>query len=178
MFIWKCNNCATNNFYPKTLECECCGEAMSANQIEETSRLMFYKQRAEDGDSYAIMNMAELYAGGELVVKDFDKALEMMTNAAQMGNADAQSKLAYWYFLDDNDFPTDYKKAFEWAQKCYDSGYYYCMELLARCYMEGKGVARSESQGLKILSELSKLLDISMNEILENYSSFRQKNKG
>lgn len=170
MLIWKCNSCETNNFYPKTMECECCGEFMSLDQIESVNRFMFYKQRAEEGDSYAIMNIAELYACGEVFVKDIDKALKMMTDAAEMGNTDAQNKLAYWYFCSDNDFPTNYELAFKWAKKCYDSNNFYSMELLARCYLEGKGVAKNEKQGIKLLSELASLLNVSMKELFEIYS--------
>ena len=105
MIFWKCSNCETNNLYPKTVECECCGAKMNSNQTESAKRFMFYKQRADEGDSYAIMNMAEFYATGDVFIKDIDKALEMMTDAANRGNADAQQKLADWYFFEGSNTP-------------------------------------------------------------------------
>ena len=116
MIYWKCRNCETNNLYPGNIECECCGERMNINQLEEMKRLSFYEMRAEEGDSYALMDTAKLYCKGDSFQKDLDKALELMTKAADLGNADAQQELADWYFYDDNDFPTDKEKAFDYAR--------------------------------------------------------------
>lgn len=153
MIFWKCSNCETNNLYPKTVECECCGAKMNSDQTESAKRFMFYKQRADEGDSYAIMNMAEFYASGDVFIKDIDKALEMMTDAANRSNADAQQKLADWYFFEDNDFPSNDKLAFEWATKAYESGNLYSAEFLATCYLHGYGVTKNENKGIELLTE-------------------------
>lgn len=169
MIFWKCNNCETNNLYPKTIECECCGAKMNSNQFEFAKRFMFYKQRADEGDSYAILNMAEFYASGEVFVKDIDKALEMMTDAAEKGNVDAQQKLADWYFFEDNDFPMDDELAFQWASKAYLNGNLYSVEFLALCYLNGYGVDKNETKGIELMTEAANLGFAEPIERMANY---------
>lgn len=150
MIYWKCLYCDTNNLYPNSLECECCGEKITPNQIEEARRFYFYKERADEGDSYAMMNMAEFYAAGNIFVQDIDQALELMTKAANMGNSDAQQKLADWYFYENNDFPVNDELAFKWATKAYDGGNLYSSQFLSSFYLYGHIVPKDIKKELII----------------------------
>ncbi len=169
MIYWKCKNCDTNNLYPDNLECECCGEAMTIHQLEETERLSFYQTRADEGDSYAIMDMAKFYSTGEIFQRDVDKAVELMTKAAELGNVDAQQELADWYFYTDNDFPNDDKKAFEWAEKAYNNGCIYSPHFLYQCYLKGYGTSVDINYAMKLLREAADLGFARPIEELGNY---------
>lgn len=169
MIYWKCLYCDTNNLYPNSLECECCGEKITPNQIEEARRFYFYKERADEGDSYAMMNMAEFYAAGNIFVQDIDQALELMTKAANMGNSDAQQKLADWYFYENNDFPVNDELAFKWATKAYDGGNLYSSQFLSSFYLYGHIVPKDIKKGIKLLEESANLGLIGSIEKIANF---------
>ena len=157
MIYWKCLNCDTNNTYPDNKECECCGEPISSDQIEEASRFTFYKQRADEGDTYAMMDMARFYSEGSIFKKDIESALKMMTKAAEMGNAEAQQELAEWYFYDDNDFPEDEEAAFLWATKAYNNKNPYSIYFLHRCYLYGLGTGVNKDKAKELLTEAANM---------------------
>lgn len=169
MIYWKCRNCETNNLYPGNTECECCGERMNINQLEEMKRLSFYEMRADEGDSYALMDTAKFYCKGDAFQKDLDKALELMTKAADLGNADAQQELADWYFYTDNDFPSDESMAFEYATKAYRNGCIYSPYFLYTCYLKGYGTQENCEYAIKLLHEAANLGFIAPIEELGNY---------
>ena len=169
MIYWKCRNCETNNVYPNTTECECCGEKMNINQIEEMKRLLFYEKRAAEGDSYALMDTARFYSNGDAFQKDIDKALELMTKAADLGNADAQQELADWYFYTDNDFPNDDEKAFEYATKAYKNGCIYSPYFLYTCYLKGYGVEKNCEYAIRLLKESADIGFVDSIQKLGNY---------
>ena len=56
-----------------------------------------YRFSAKKGDVYAINNLAILYINGTGVPKDVDKGIRLLTQAAQMGNAEAQVNLGLYY---------------------------------------------------------------------------------
>lgn len=153
MIYWTCKNCDTNNLYPDNIECECCGEAITSDQIEEANRFMFYKRRADEGDTYAMMDMARFYDKGDVFKKDTSMALEMMIKAAELDNAEAQQELAEWYFYEDNDFSNDDKLAFEWAVKAYNNDNPYSAYFLYKCYLNGWGVDYDEKRAIELLKE-------------------------
>lgn len=142
---------------------------MNTNQLEEVKRLSFYETRAAEGDSYALMDMAKFYCNGDSFQKDLDKALELMTKAADLGNADAQQELAEWYLCADNDFPIDEVKAFEYATKAYNNGCIYSPLLLYICYLEGHGTQKNCEYAIKLLQEASEIGFIDPTEKLGNY---------
>eukprot|EP00919_Chromeraceae_sp_WS-2016_P023864 GHVR01056614.1.p1 GENE.GHVR01056614.1~~GHVR01056614.1.p1 ORF type:complete len:276 (+),score=25.49 GHVR01056614.1:71-898(+) len=56
-----------------------------------------YKFAAEQGEMYAINNLAILYLNGTGVTKDADKAIRLLARAANKGNVEAQVNLGLYY---------------------------------------------------------------------------------
>lgn len=169
MIYWKCVNCDTNNMYPDNVECECCGERITPSQTEEAKRFMFYKRRADEGDTYAMMDMANFYKNGNIFTKEIDLALEMMTKAAELGNADAQQDLAEWYYCEDNDFPNDDNLAMEWATKAYKNNNPYSVYFLYNCYLNGTGTPMNEKYAIELLKESA---DMGFARAIEDIGNF------
>ena len=66
----------------------------------------------------ALYALGVCYENGDGVPVDTDKALDYLKRAADMGSADAQCELGYYYF----DSEENYGKALEWFQKAADLG--------------------------------------------------------
>jgi hypothetical protein len=64
-----------------------------------TQAAQFWAQAAEQGHSFAQLNLASLYAQGQGVERDEAKALMWLTKAANQGNADAQYRLGVQHHL-------------------------------------------------------------------------------
>ena len=101
----------------------------------------------------------EIIAGvvtGELGAKQKRKASlqrrQCLIKMAKAGDAESVSKVTDNYYLGRGDFPQNFKPAFRWAQKAHAlevgrATYYMAMMLL-----EGKGVAKSEKDGIMYLT--------------------------
>ena len=73
-------------------------------------------ERAEQGDAIAQSNLGVMYANGEGVTQDYEKAVEWYQKAAQQGFANAQYNLGVMY-EHSKGVTQDYEKAVEWYQK-------------------------------------------------------------
>jgi len=89
-------------------------------------------------------NAIDEYAEGNKAYnnKDYAKAREWFTKAANKGNADAMCKLGDLYYYG-RGAATDYAKALEWYTKAADKGNADAMNGLGRLYYNGYGVTQN-----------------------------------
>ena len=73
--------------------------------------------------------------GKSLANKDFKKAFDLYMLAAEMGNAEALSKVAYYYHTGKNDVVSDPKKALSFCEEAYKHSYKGAESLLASIYL-------------------------------------------
>lgn len=156
MIFWKCNNCDEVNSYPQALECETCGEPISANQMEEVKRLQFFLNRAENGDMYAAVELYKMYVCGDVLPKNIDEGLSWLIKAAESGLSKAQFELGKLYHEDNELVEKDHDKAFKWFSKAWDNGYPYSGAYLAVCYMSGYGTPKDEKRGFELFLTCAK----------------------
>ena len=74
--------------------------------------------------------------GKSLANKDFKKAFNLYMLAAEMGNSEALSKVAYYYHTGKNDVENNPQKALEWCKKAYDLGSIGAESLMASIYLK------------------------------------------
>jgi len=79
------------------------------------------------------------------VLKDYKEAENYYRKAADMGNAEAQFDLA-WYYYSVKGPAQDYAKAAEWYRKAAEQGHYKSQFNLGYCYANGLGVPKSEKE--------------------------------
>ncbi|NAR48248.1 hypothetical protein GPS60_11510 [Acinetobacter haemolyticus] len=89
---------------------------------------------ANKGNPQAQINIGKIYANGMLdIPPDAKKAFEWYSKAAELGNADAQLKLAFMY--DGwNGINEDKGKAFEWCTKAANQDHVYAQVYLGLMY--------------------------------------------
>lgn len=151
MIFWKCNNCDEVNSYPQAVECETCGESISANQMEEVKRIEFFLKRAEGGDLHAAVDLYKMYLNGEYLPKNIPEGLKWLNHAADSGLSLAQHELGKLYYDDNEVVGKDQTKAFNWFVKAWNNGYEFSGAYLAVCYMHGYGTPKNEKKGFELL---------------------------
>lgn len=77
---------------------------------------------AKQGDATAQNELGNLYIQGELVSRDYAKALEWYKKSAYQGDAEAQYNLGYMYEIGIG-VKADEDKAIEWYQKALRQGH-------------------------------------------------------
>ena len=108
-----------------------------------------YLDDALAGNAEAQYNLAECYYEGELgLEKDYAKAVEWYTKAAEQGHAQAQNNLGDCYDGGDG-VAQDYSKAVEWYRKAAEQGNAVAQNNLGLCYEGGDGVAQDYSQAVE-----------------------------
>ena len=92
---------------------------------------------------------AELYAEGKryLDAKEYTKALPVLQEAAEAGNAEAMNQLGELYRYG-RGVSQDYGQARRWFQRAADAGNVWAMVNLGWLYENGRGVAQSPTQAL------------------------------
>lgn len=88
------------------------------------------------------------YYNGIGVKRDYAKAVECYTKAANMGFANAQSNLGLCY---ENGYgvPQSYSEAVKWYTKAAEQGNSVAQSNLGLCYDNGRGVAKSYTEAVK-----------------------------
>ena len=74
--------------------------------------------------------------GKQIVNKDFKRAFDMYMLAAEMGNPEALSKVAYYYHTGKNGVEHDSKKALTWCEKAYLLGSLGAESLMSSIYLK------------------------------------------
>lgn len=68
-----------------------------ADKYDASKSFAFFKEAADLGDEYGMVNVARAYISGAGVEKNSPKAVEILTDLSKKGNAEALSELAYCY---------------------------------------------------------------------------------
>ena len=111
-----------------------------------------------DGESCIIFNQyASIFTHGNdwQMIKDYNKAIEWYTKAAEQGHFESQETLAYAYYLGE-DVPQDYEKAFKWTKIIVEKGggSLQLRNLYARMYFYGMGVTKDYGKANELYTEL------------------------
>jgi TPR repeat protein len=101
--------------------------------------------KARQGNSAAQYRVAESYARGEGVAKDYPVAAKWYRRAAEQGYGPAQDGLGFLYDQGLG-IAVDYKQAAMWWRKAADQGIATAQFCLGTLYDQGLGVARDYSQ--------------------------------
>jgi TPR repeat protein len=141
-----------------------------APSTTDTPRISFSQtlKKAESGDAKAQFELGLMYAKGEEVARDKQKAIMWCTRSAEQGNPDAQLNLGIIYANGDS-VPQDKRKAVAWYTKAAKQGLGEAQLNLGLCYARGEGVAmnkmvayrwwlKAAKQGNKIAQENIDLL--------------------
>ena len=112
---------------------------------------------------YAI---AMLYWNGLGVQQDYSKAHDWLIQPAQMGHADAESKLGVLY-SHGTGVELDYVEAFEWFTKAAKQGNIDAIYNLGVLYLNGWGTERDTTMAKQYLAQASALGDIAAEKVLQ-----------
>jgi hypothetical protein len=82
-----------------------------------------------------------LYYEGQGITQDFNQAEKWYRQAAERGNAEAQSKLGFLYYKGEG-VPQHFGEAAYWSRKAAERGNINAQNNLARMYFQGEGVER------------------------------------
>jgi hypothetical protein len=105
------------------------------------SQLSAVRARVAAGDSSAAYDLAERYADGAGVPRDYRQAMIWFANAASKGNVSAQWKLGLGY-LKGVGVSQDQNKAAEWLRRAANQGHIGAQLALSELYFSGVGVER------------------------------------
>ncbi|MBR7035477.1 MAG: SEL1-like repeat protein [Bacteroidales bacterium] len=144
-----------NNWYKKAIEHESTealfnlglsyykGEGV-VKDLQEAKRL-FEKSSAQGDD------IAQLYIGRILedTNASCDEIVAAYKKAAEMGCAEAQDYLGYWYENGENGLDVDYQEAFRWYKKAAEQGYRYAQYDIGCLYDDGLGVKENKREAVK-----------------------------
>ncbi len=119
------------------------GEGVVKN-LQEAKRL-FEKSSAQGND------IAQLYIGRILedTNASCDKIVAAYKKAAEMGCAEAQDYLGYWYEEGENGLPVDYQEAYRWYQKAAEQGDSYAQYDIGWLFDNGLGVKENKREAVK-----------------------------
>ena len=90
---------------------------VSCGEKEETIR-----ERAEAGDPEAQNDLGVIYTNVKEMPPNYRTAVKWYRKAAEQGNAEGQSRLAYWYSLGMGGLPQSDTKAAKWYRKAAEQG--------------------------------------------------------
>ncbi|WP_203426244.1 caspase family protein [Sinorhizobium sp. BG8] len=101
-----------------------------------------YQKAADEGNYYALTNLAWFSIYGTDGPVDMQKGIRMFEQAANAGNPYAQASLGWLYREGYNGTPKDYDRAADWYRKAADQGYANAQATMGWFYREGLGVER------------------------------------
>lgn len=99
---------------------------------------------AESGQADVQYQLGDIYAKGEIVPRDKDKAVEWYSRAANLGHADAQLVLGYIYGNDDA--RRDKKESAKWFLKAAEQGIAEAQLKIGKMYYNGDGVSQNKQE--------------------------------
>lgn len=91
----------------------------------ESSDIKAIKSLAERGDSEAQFQLGLIYATGEKVKKDYEKAFKWYLRAAENNHTEAQARVGWMYFALEyrGAVPQDYFESMKWMLKAANNGH-------------------------------------------------------
>jgi hypothetical protein len=94
-----------------------------------------------------MLNYALALQRGEGVEKDVAKAIELLKEAAELGNAEAMNAYGMCFYSGDG-VAKDAAEAVKWYRASAARGFAPAMDNLSSCYNLGVGVRKDEKEGL------------------------------
>lgn len=118
------------------------------SEIVKDNKQGFYwtERAANNGNVWAMNDLALFYSHGIGVDKDRKKAVELYNRAANAGDEAAMFNLGLQYFYGDG-VSKSYQTAFELFKKSAFHDDLYAKIMLAKCYFLGLGVKKDEAEG-------------------------------
>ena len=110
--------------------------------------LQEWQPLAEDGSSKAQFHLGRMYARGNGVPQDDEKAAELYRKAAQQGHGQAQYFLGGMYMAG-RGVAQDDEEAAKWYQKAAQQGEAKAQYFLGRMYLNGWGVVQDDEEAVK-----------------------------
>jgi TPR repeat protein len=132
----------TKEFNPATMG----WRATELNSLTNTAPENFaadiqkYRDAGGKGDPAALLNLAVLHQRGFGLTTNLEEAARLVTQAAEMGFAPAQTQLGL-YLGEGIGVPRDKVKAVSWYEKAAAQNFATAEYLLGYCYLYGQGVA-------------------------------------
>ena len=115
----------------------------------------WFERAAEGGDSYALVNLGDIYEDGKHFPADLDKAFDYFVRAAEAGEAAGHYRLGSMYFNGEGR-PVN----FELARKHYllaaGWGDKSAMRSLGRIYRDGLGTEKDQAEALRWFTDAAK----------------------
>src|SRR5207247_595991 len=102
-------------------------EAHATDMLSQNARTC--RERAEQGDAAAQIELASMYYHGQGVPQDYGEALRWYRKAADHGYAESQYNLGYMYYYG-RGVTKDRSEAERWYQKAADQGNDYAQRAL------------------------------------------------
>ena len=125
--------------------------------------------KADSGDAKAQYDLALLYASGDGVAENKDKAAHYLQLAANQNLKEAQMELSAFYLQGIGGLQQDYEMAFKWALKAAQQGHHYASVVMANFYEKGIGVASNDEQAFYWANKMAKVGDINAINNLARY---------
>lgn len=107
--------------------------------------IRWYERAAEGKCPRAHWELAKIYRDGELVIRNLGQYISHLTDAADLGNAEAQMALG-WEYYDGVILNKDDAVAFEWFRKAADQGMPKAKFQVGYMYAHGIGVPKSKAE--------------------------------
>jgi TPR repeat protein len=110
-------------------------------------RIQELKQKAEQGDAQAQVELGECYATDQGVPKNYQEAVTWYRKAADQGDVRAQYNLGRCY-NQGRGVTKDEQEAVKWLRKAAEQNHVEALYALGLCHATGRGVARDMVTGL------------------------------
>lgn len=106
----------------------------------------YWEKAAQGGHLKAATDLADIYLNGaEGVPMNKARAIELLSEAANSGFAEAQNSLGVCY-ITGNGVPENAAEAVKWFEKAAEQGEEFAMKNLALCLRDGNGVAVNKAK--------------------------------
>ena len=104
--------------------CYFLGTIMSNNETKEddAEAASWYEKAVEEGDIYAMHNLAYMYECGLGVSQDYEKAIKLYKQAADGGNSQAMTVIGYNYQNGACGQKINFEEAMKWYEKAAENG--------------------------------------------------------
>jgi len=123
------------------------------NAEENEEAVKWYRLAAEQGFTEAEFGLAQMYASGEGIERDSDRAVELFTRAANQGHYQAIHVMALAYEKGGLGLRIDYDKALAWLNTGVDAGDPWSTKWLAKAYRSGRLGLRIDPQRAEALEK-------------------------
>jgi TPR repeat protein len=118
--------------------------------------LLFTEIQVATGDADAQNNLATMYADGDVVPKDYGKALNLFQSAAAQESPEALFNLGVMHELG-RGIPVNYTQAFVLYRNAAEHGQEQAMLNVASMFATGRGVSANQAEAIKWVRRCAEL---------------------